>query len=83
MLDAARVFLTRSPLVGPEAWRRAIETLSLVLGAFFVTAGLGDASVCVCVCERAGVRVCGCMCDACMHACVSTIPFCCLPLFLT
>ena len=39
VIDGARGVLTRSPLVGPEAWRRGIETLPLALGAFFVAAG--------------------------------------------
>ena len=44
VIDGARGVLTRSPLVGPEAWRRGIETLPLALGAFFVAAGSADAA---------------------------------------
>ena len=40
LLDALRGAVTASPAVGPEAWRRFIESLPLMLGTFYAVAGM-------------------------------------------
>ena len=40
LLDALRGVVTASPAVGPEAWRRFIESLPLILGTFYAVTGL-------------------------------------------
>ena len=42
MIDAVRSIVTSSPAVGPEVWRRGIELLPLLLGAFYSIAGLAN-----------------------------------------
>jgi hypothetical protein len=40
VFDAARNIATKSRLVGPEGWRRGIETLPILLGSLYLALGL-------------------------------------------